>query len=186
MIGWDPQALNDHKCMASLKYTSRTSHLDLSCLWLVQHNTKWLSEVLDPVLQKYSKHCIEDSFTFAEFMQNLNIENETSFMCSFDISSLFTNVPLSETIKICADALYRSELNSPPFPEEVFIELMETATRSVEFSFNNEMYQQKDGVAMGKPSGTCLGQYLCWLLQRAFVRLRPKARCLFSVCGRHI
>ena len=125
----------------------------LSMIGSAQHElAKWLSEVLDPVLQKYSKHCINNSFTFAKFMQNLNIENETSFMCSFDISSLFTNVPLSETIKICADALYRSELNSPPFPEEVFIELMETATRSVEFSFNNEMYQQKDGVAMGSIS----------------------------------
>ena len=103
--------------------------------------------------KKYSKHCIKDSFTFAEFMQNLNIKDKTSFMCSFDISSLFTNVPLNETIKICANALYRSELNSPPFPEEVFIELMETATRTVEFSFNNEMYQQKDGVAMGSPLG---------------------------------
>ena len=81
----------------------------------------------------------------------MNIENETSFICSFDISSLFTNVPLSETIVICA--LYRSELNSLPFPEEVFIELMETATRSVEFSFNNEMYQQNDGVAMESPLG---------------------------------
>ena len=89
-------------------------------------------------------------------MQNLNIKDETSFMCSFDISSLFTNVPLNETIKICADALYRSELNSPPFPEEVFIELMETATHSVEFSFNNEMYQKKDGVAMGSPLGLAL------------------------------
>ena len=28
----NPRALNDHKCMASLKYTSRTSHLDPSCL----------------------------------------------------------------------------------------------------------------------------------------------------------
>ena len=33
---------------------------------------------------------------------------------------------------------------------------METATRSVEFSFNNEMYQQKDGVAMGSPLGPAL------------------------------
>ena len=82
--------------------------------------------------------------------------DETSFMCSFDISSLFTDLHLNETIKICADALYRRELNSPPFPEEVFIELMETATRSVEFSFNNERYQQKDGVAMGCPLGPAL------------------------------
>ena len=89
-------------------------------------------------------------------MQNLNIKDKTSFMCSFDISSLFTNVPLNKTIKICADALYRRELNSPPFPEEVFIELVETATRSVEFSFNNEMYQQKDGAAMGSPLGPAL------------------------------
>ena len=33
---------------------------------------------------------------------------------------------------------------------------METATRSVEFSFNNEMYQQRDGVAMGSPLGPAL------------------------------
>ena len=32
---------------------------------------KWLSEVLDPVLQKYSKHCVKNSFMFAELMQNL-------------------------------------------------------------------------------------------------------------------
>ena len=44
----------------------------------------------------------------------------------------------------------------PPFPEEVLIELMETATRSIEFSFNNDMYQQKDGVAMGSPLGPAL------------------------------
>ena len=33
---------------------------------------------------------------------------------------------------------------------------METATRSVEFSFNNEMYQQNDGVPMGSPLGPAL------------------------------
>ena len=70
----------------------------LSMIGSAQHElAKWLSAVLDPVLQKYSKHCIKDSFTFAEFMQNLDIKDETSFMCSFDISSLFTDVPLNET-----------------------------------------------------------------------------------------
>ena len=77
-------------------------------------------------------------------------------MCSFDISSLFTNVPLDETIGICADALYRGDLDCPPFPEEVFIELMQIATRGVEFSFDNIMYRQIDGVAMGSPLGPAL------------------------------
>ena len=51
----------------------------LSMIGSAQHElAKWLSEVLDPVLQKYSKHCIKDSFTLAEFMQNLNIKDQTS------------------------------------------------------------------------------------------------------------
>ena len=33
---------------------------------------------------------------------------------------------------------------------------MQTATKSVEFSFNNVMYRQIDGVAMGSPLGPAL------------------------------
>ena len=59
-------------------------------------------------------------------------------------------------VPICADVLYGCELDSPPFPEKVFIELIGTATRSVEFNFNNKIYQQKDGFAMGSPLGPAL------------------------------
>ena len=41
-------------------------------------------------------------------------------------------------------------------PQAVFIELMESATSSVEFSFNDTMYKQTDGVAMGSPLGPAL------------------------------
>ena len=69
-------------------------------------------------------------------------------MCSFDVSSLFTNVPLDETIKICADALYDNLESQPCIPKEVFVELMHSATSTVEFSFDNIIYRQIDGVAM--------------------------------------
>ena len=46
--------------------------------------------------------------------------------------------------------------HSGPKGNTLYNELMETATRSVEFSFNNEMYQQKGGVAMGSPLGPAL------------------------------
>ena len=77
-------------------------------------------------------------------------------MCSFDVSSLFTNVPLDETIVVCADALYDNPDTQPQFSKEVFVELMRSATSTVEFSFNNIMYRQVDGVAMGSPLGPAL------------------------------
>ena len=62
------------------------------------------------------------------------------FMCSFDISSLFTNVPLEETFNICADALYCDDSDAQPLiSKAVFIELMKSATSGVEFSFNDIM-----------------------------------------------
>ena len=129
----------------------------LSMIGSSQHElAKWLAEILAPVLKLYSSHCVKDSFTFANFIQNYNLEPAKAFLCSLDISSLFTNVPLDETIEICADALYRGHLDCPPIPEDTFRELMLIATRGVEFSFNNQMYKQLDGVAMGSPLGPAL------------------------------
>ena len=101
--------------------------------------SKWLAGLLQPVLEWFSSHCISDSFTFAKTMQNLDIDPNV-FMCSFDVSSLFTNVPLDETIKICLDALCDDSDLQPLVPRDMFAELMKSATSSVEFSFNNTMY----------------------------------------------
>ena len=101
-------------------------------------------------------YCVKDSFTFANFIQNCNLEPAKTLLCSFDISSLFTNVPLDETIEMCADALYQGHLDCPPIPEETFRELMLNATQGVEFSFNNQIYKQLAGVAMGSPLGPAL------------------------------
>ena len=117
---------------------------------------KYLSSLLEPVLTLYSSNCIRDSFTFADIIKTSNLDPFSVFLCSFDISSLFTNVPLAETIQICADALYSSEHPPAPFPRQIFVELMEMATSCVEFSFNDIMHRQIDGVAMGSPLGPAL------------------------------
>ena len=108
-----------------------------------QHDlAKWLAEILAPVLKLYSSHSVKVSFRFANFIQNCNLEPAKTFLCSFDISSLFTNVPLDETIEICAGTFYRGHLHCPPIPEDTFRELMLIATRGVEFSLSNQMYKQ--------------------------------------------
>ena len=50
-----------------------------------------------------------------------------------------TTVLLDETIKICSEALYDQFDSQPIISKDVFVELMKSATFSVEFSFNNIM-----------------------------------------------
>ena len=123
-----------------------------------QHQlAKYLSTLLQPVLEIYSNNCIKDCFLFAEEIRRLKLKPDESFLCSFDISSLFTNVPLAETIQICADTLYEDDRIVPPtLPKAIFVQLMTAATSCVEFSFNNIMFRQIDGVAMGSPLGPAL------------------------------
>ena len=84
-------------------------------------------------------------------IQQLKVNSDDSILCSFDICSLFTNVPLAETIEICTKTLYDGHLPTPVIPKHVFIELMKTATTSVEFSFNNIMYRQIDELLWAVP-----------------------------------
>ena len=55
-----------------------------------------------------------------------------------------------------SDLLYDDFDLQPLIPKDVFVELMKSATFSFEFSFNNTMYKQTDGVAMGSPLGPAL------------------------------
>ena len=81
----------------------------LSMCGSAQYDTlKWLCKVLEPVVQFYSKRCVKDSFTFSDAIKQKDFPNG-GYMCSFDVVSLFTNVPLNEVIDICADALYRND-----------------------------------------------------------------------------
>ena len=127
----------------------------LSMVGSPQHSiAKFLISVLTPVLDKFSKHVVKDSFDFVKSLRSLS--SDKTVMCSFDIKSLFTNVPLVEVLKICIDQLYNSDISPPCFPQDVCYELLKLATTNVEFSFDNTMFRQIDGVAMGSPLGPIL------------------------------
>ena len=132
----------------------------LSMVNAPQHElAKWLATVLHPVVLQFGDHTVKDTF---EFCANIDACAENgditdSFMCSFDVRSLFTNIPLKETLKICLDTLYRHPgVPVPSIKESVLENLLLRATTGVEFSFDGIMYRQIDGVAMGSPLGPVL------------------------------
>jgi hypothetical protein len=147
----------------------------LSMIDSPQHSlAKYLISVLQPVSDKFAQHTVKDSFSFVQLLNTLPANSDNIRMCSFDIRSLFTNVPLTEVIDICIRQLYHSEIIPPAIPESVCRELLRMATVNVEFSFNNCMYRQVDGVAMGSPLGPILANIFVGYYEEQLFASRKK------------
>ena len=75
---------------------------------------------------------------------------------SLDVKSLFTNIPLKETINNCLSDLHNKNLYNGKLRKSGLFKLFETATSESSFIFDFHLYKQINGVAMGSPSGTTL------------------------------
>ena len=63
-------------------------------------------------------------------------------MISFNVKSLFTNVPLKETIDIILTKVYDEKKIDTKIPKSILKELVYLCTKRVHFKFNNEIYIQ--------------------------------------------
>ena len=77
-------------------------------------------------------------------------------MASLYVESLFTNIPLEETIKNCVNDLFSNNFYSGKLSRKDLYELLKLATTESSFIFDNKLYKQIDGVAMGSPLGPTL------------------------------
>ena len=74
--------------------------------------------------------------------------------------NVYTNFPLDKTIAIWIDTLYSSHMSLPPVPERIFLKLMHIATKRVQFSFDNTMNKQADGISTQSPFRAALAKSL--------------------------
>ena len=88
---------------------------------------------------------------------------EDEEVISFDVSSLYTNVPVMEAIKVCTDHLYSGIHKQPPVDKDTFITLAKIASCNVLMSTHDGYYKQVDGLAMGSPPAPHLANG--WLSQ---------------------
>ncbi len=72
-------------------------------------------------------------------------------LVSFDVTSLYTNVPVMESIEVCADLLFQDTTKAPPIDRTTFVELAMIASCNVVMSTHDGYYVQSDGLAMGSP-----------------------------------
>ena len=114
-----------------------------------------LAEYLVPILKPLTTNefTVKDSFHFAEEIVD---QQHDLFMGSLDVDSLFTNIPLEETIEICTNELFKESETVEGLSKTEFKELLSLATKDSHFIFDRTLYKQIDGVAMGFPLGLTL------------------------------
>ncbi|CAH8634614.1 unnamed protein product [Schistosoma margrebowiei] len=69
-----------------------------------------LAKLLNPIQTRLCKYSVKDSFELVDHLGNNNIKGKT--MCSFDVTYLFTNVPLEMTIEIFRDQIFLNGLKN--------------------------------------------------------------------------
>ena len=111
----------------------------------------YLCALLTPFIP--TAYCTKDSFTFIKDIQEVSTQD--SFMVSYDVCSLFTNIPLSETIDIAVKLILENKKDLK-FSENELTKLFRFATAQTHFYFDGKIFDQVDGVAMGSPLGPTL------------------------------
>lgn len=114
---------------------------------------KYLDEILKPALFKDDNYMLKDSFDFINKISKVK-PKEGQYIVSFDVESLFTNVPTDDTIDIIIDKIFVRGVSSfHGLTEEDLRSLLETCIKRSHFQFNGAFYDQIDGVSMGSPLG---------------------------------
>ena len=79
-------------------------------------------------------------------------------MVSFDVTSLYTNIPITDTLNIIKDYVHSDDqfARKTTIPQDKFLDLVNLVLTTNWYTFNSQFYQQTDGVAMGglEPSTT--------------------------------
>ena len=120
------------------------------------HLAKSLNKIITPYIP--NTHTIKSTDEFVDLLHSSNCKG---IIASLDVESLFTNVPLDDTIDIIIQCTYHHPTIPPPkMPAKILKSLLELCTRGAPFTApDGKMYLQVEGVAMGSPLGPTFANF---------------------------
>ena len=131
--------------------------------------SKWLEVQIKPYYNgKWSVSSTQ------EFVRNLGEvkPKSTDILVSFDIRSLYTNVPLNEVIDDVTNAMYDAKNDSifykhrNKLTSRVFKNMLRKCSENI-FLYRDEVYRQTDGLSMGSPLAPLLANWFVAKLENA-------------------
>ena len=150
----------------------------LSAINTPEYNlARWLERQIKPLMD--CKYAVTSSAAFIAELRQLN-PRSTDLCVSFDIKSLFTNVPLKEVIEDITHKVFpknatpllfqkseqpkgkkkkkKKKKKEKKITRTVLKNMLTVCSESI-FLYRNGVYQQHDGVAMGSPLAPLLAEW---------------------------
>ena len=101
-------------------------------------SAKYLNPTLS--LLTTNEFTVKNSFDFAEEIVNYD---HKLYMASLDVESLFTNIPLEETIKNCVNDLFSNNFYSGKLSRKDLHDLLKLATIESSFIFKKILFDRR-------------------------------------------
>ena len=129
---------------------------------------KELAKILKPLVGKFPHH-INITQDFVEQVKHITLA-PGECLSSYDVSALFTSVPVDPAFNIIKDLLEKDHTLKVRTVMEVsdIVLLLEFCLKNTYFSFQDQFYEQVEGAAMGSPVSPIVANlYMEYLEQKA-------------------
>ncbi len=135
-----------------------------------QSLTEPISKYIDLHIKKSVFHLpsfVKDTTDFLNKIDSLKDVNDGVFVCTMDVTSLYTNVPHTEGLEALKHFLDRRESLTPP--TDFLVKMTELILKRNYFKFEDSFYLQLQGVPMGSASSPNLSNLFMGKFEEDFV-----------------
>ena len=132
-----------------------------------------LARILTP-LAGLNGYTVKNSVSFVEAVKELQISPQ-DHLVSFNVTNLFTQVPITETLRVIEERLAgdQSLESRTNIPVSHLVELVELCLQSSYFQFQDSFYEQTDGAATGCPLSPIVANLYLEHLEEEAIRSAP-------------
>ena len=118
---------------------------------IMYETARFVADILSPLVG-HTDHHIHNSADLVEKLSNYTLAHD-ELLVSYDVSALFTSVPVKESIEIIRRRLQNDQTlhQRTSLTVDDVCELLSCCLTTTYFTFQGEFYQQKEGAAMGSP-----------------------------------
>ena len=159
--------------MYFLKKLHKTPHgirpIVSGCSGPTERVSAFLDYIIKPLVPTTPSY-IKDSSHIIALLEQTHVPPD-ALLVTIDVTSLYTNIPQDKGTDACLEAIGLAE--SSHIPPSVLLELFNIVLKCNVFSFDNSIYQQIQGTAMGTRMAPSYANLFMDRLKRAFLAQEP-------------